>query len=225
MYSMRSDLAKNRAITLSCALHRTIRLSRSFPTGIVYVNAHLWTCNNIIARPGARDNKIWPHWLCCSRSARGGKRSILEGLRSHLLADRCTRDQLRPPWQENKGTAFSPFFMRNFFSIYIIYSNLFGSKQRDCNIIERKFRIADQPKPVPLFYIAVYGDQVKIRAQILGPSCIPLVPRLQVPTSEFPPSTILRFSVLSKNPFCKQKFVFEAKIAYTQLYAEPQHFA
>ncbi len=31
--------------------------------------------------------------------------------------------------------------------------------------IERKFRISDQPKPVPLFYIAVYGDQVKIRAQ------------------------------------------------------------
>ncbi len=34
--------------------------------------------------------------------------------------------------------------------------------------------MSDQPKPVPLFYIAVYGNQVKIRARILGPSCTPL---------------------------------------------------
>jgi hypothetical protein len=41
--------------------------------------------------------------------------------------------------------------------------------------IERKFRISDQPKPVPLFYIAVYGDQVKMRARILGPRSTLLV--------------------------------------------------
>jgi hypothetical protein len=32
----------------------------------------------------------------------------------------------------------------------------------------------DQPKPVPLFYIAAYGDQVKIRARILERRCTPV---------------------------------------------------
>jgi hypothetical protein len=33
----------------------------------------------------------------------------------------------------------------------------------------------DQPKSVPLFYIAAYGDQVKIRARILEWRCSPLL--------------------------------------------------
>jgi hypothetical protein len=51
--------------------------------------------------------------------------------------------------------------------------------------IERKFLMWDQPKPVPLFYIAAYGDQVKIRARFLERHCTPLSTRFE--TTLHPP--------------------------------------
>jgi diaminopimelate epimerase len=56
--SVRSYLDGIRAITLSCALVHTIRLSRGFSTQIQYVNVHHWARDNIIVRPRARDKKI-----------------------------------------------------------------------------------------------------------------------------------------------------------------------
>jgi hypothetical protein len=44
----------------------------------------------------------------------------------------------------------------------------------------------DQPKPVPLFYIATYGDQVNIGARILGTCCTPLVLQASRASSQQP---------------------------------------
>ncbi len=53
--------------------------------------------SSVFPRARCVNNTVHFEKYCVVRLAREGKRSILEGFRSHLSADRRTRDQPRPP--------------------------------------------------------------------------------------------------------------------------------
>ncbi len=63
IFSLRSDLGKNRAIMFLCAQQCTITLLRGISTGNSYMIARNSAVDNVIPRPWTGNNQIWPHCL------------------------------------------------------------------------------------------------------------------------------------------------------------------